>query len=139
MPFDELEEGLVQQLGRPLEEVFDHIVKEPLASASIAQVHRATLKGTALPRTPKSSPSDGKRRGKKGNGEDGGKEADDAMAGGYRSYKRKGRARQTERDGGARGKEVIIKVQVIKGWGTPHERPPPPHHLTTISTQGLPT
>jgi ubiquinone biosynthesis protein len=35
---------IVQELGRPAEEVFDEFHDEPLASASIGQVHRARLK-----------------------------------------------------------------------------------------------
>ena len=33
-----------EDLGRPLEEVFERFHPEPLAAASIAQVHRATLR-----------------------------------------------------------------------------------------------
>jgi ubiquinone biosynthesis protein len=43
VPFDELREQLVQDLGRPPEDVFLDLETEPLAAASIAQVHRARL------------------------------------------------------------------------------------------------
>lgn len=41
--FDELREQMTEDLGRPPEEVFDELQTEPLAAASIAQVHRARL------------------------------------------------------------------------------------------------
>jgi len=43
LPWDDLRPQLVEDLGRPPEEVFAEISTEPLASASIAQVHRARL------------------------------------------------------------------------------------------------
>ncbi|MEM9195043.1 MAG: AarF/ABC1/UbiB kinase family protein, partial [Myxococcota bacterium] len=42
--WDELEGHLERELGLPIDEVFEHLDKEPLASASIGQVHRARLK-----------------------------------------------------------------------------------------------
>ena len=42
-PFEEVEEILLEEYGRPASEVFAAIDPEPLASASISQVHRATL------------------------------------------------------------------------------------------------
>ncbi|MGV6809768.1 MAG: ubiquinone biosynthesis regulatory protein kinase UbiB [bacterium] len=45
-PFEnEAAKALIEQaLGKPTEEIFQHFEKQPLASASIAQVHAATLK-----------------------------------------------------------------------------------------------
>ncbi|WP_435019055.1 ABC1 kinase family protein [Tundrisphaera sp. TA3] len=42
-PFEEVEAILLEEFGRPAAEVFAAIDPEPLASASISQVHRATL------------------------------------------------------------------------------------------------
>ena len=43
IPFRTIEKIIAQDLGQPLDEVFKHIDPQPLASASIAQVHAATL------------------------------------------------------------------------------------------------
>jgi len=43
VPWDELRPQLVEDLGRAPEEVFASVTPQPLASASIAQVHRARL------------------------------------------------------------------------------------------------
>jgi ubiquinone biosynthesis protein len=42
-PFSVVRRVVEEDLGRPLEEVFSRFYPEPLAAASIAQVHRATL------------------------------------------------------------------------------------------------
>src|SRR5882724_647931 len=44
-PFDEVRKAIAEDFGRPLEEIFSKFSEEPVASASIAQVHRAILPG----------------------------------------------------------------------------------------------
>jgi ubiquinone biosynthesis protein len=44
VPFDELRPSLEQELGLPVEEIFESFNEMPLASASIGQVHRARLR-----------------------------------------------------------------------------------------------
>jgi predicted unusual protein kinase regulating ubiquinone biosynthesis (AarF/ABC1/UbiB family) len=44
-PYQEIEAAVVRELGRPVEDVFEDFGREPVAAASIAQVHRATLRG----------------------------------------------------------------------------------------------
>ena len=43
VPFAVVHDCLVAEYGRPLNEIFSHIDRRPLGSASLAQVHRATL------------------------------------------------------------------------------------------------
>ncbi len=43
IPFSAIEASLKEEFDRPLTEIFSHIEQKPLASASIAQVHAATL------------------------------------------------------------------------------------------------
>lgn len=45
LPFSTIKEVVKQELGRPLSAVFESVDPTPLASASIAQVHCAVLKG----------------------------------------------------------------------------------------------
>ena len=52
-PFDQLEAGIVEQLGRPLDQIFRTIDKEPMASAYsafAAAVAAARAAAFALPR-----------------------------------------------------------------------------------------
>ncbi|MQM18304.1 hypothetical protein Taro_051289 [Colocasia esculenta] len=46
VPFNEIEAVLLEDLGRPLDSVYEYIDPVPIASASIAQVHGARLKGS---------------------------------------------------------------------------------------------
>ncbi|WP_295617503.1 AarF/ABC1/UbiB kinase family protein [uncultured Methanobrevibacter sp.] len=43
-PFDEMKAVIEEELGKPLEEVYSEFNEEPLGSASIGQVYKATLK-----------------------------------------------------------------------------------------------
>ncbi len=45
-PFDEMKALIEEELGRPLEEIFEHFDEIPLGSASLGQVYRAELKST---------------------------------------------------------------------------------------------
>ena len=44
IPFEEIEEVVRSELEKEADEVFAEVIEEPLAAASIAQVHRATLR-----------------------------------------------------------------------------------------------
>ncbi len=44
VPFDAIKEQVERSLGAPLSDIFTYFSETPLAAASIAQVHRATLK-----------------------------------------------------------------------------------------------
>lgn len=46
VPFDQIRGIIREDLGRPLEEVYEYVDPVPLASASVAQVHGARLKGS---------------------------------------------------------------------------------------------
>src|SRR5690606_21704034 len=50
VPFDHIKEAVERSLGTELSELFDEVDPEPLAAASIAQVHRATLRTDEGPR-----------------------------------------------------------------------------------------
>lgn len=43
LPWADVEKVLTDELGRPLDQVFSHVNHDPLASASLGQVHQATL------------------------------------------------------------------------------------------------
>jgi aarF domain-containing kinase len=44
--YDSIEEMFLKDTGKPLSDMFETFDREPIGSASLAQVHRATLKGT---------------------------------------------------------------------------------------------
>ncbi|WCJ20107.1 Protein kinase superfamily protein [Euphorbia peplus] len=46
VPFQEIQAILREELGRPIDSVYEYVDPTPLASASIAQVHGARLKGS---------------------------------------------------------------------------------------------
>ncbi|OWM69863.1 hypothetical protein CDL15_Pgr025712 [Punica granatum] len=46
IPFQEIQAILREELGRPIDTVFEYVDPTPLASASIAQVHSARLRGS---------------------------------------------------------------------------------------------
>ncbi|KAL6123459.1 hypothetical protein ACLB2K_075981 [Fragaria x ananassa] len=46
IPFAEIQQILRQELGKPIESVFEYVDPTPIASASIAQVHGARLRGS---------------------------------------------------------------------------------------------
>jgi ubiquinone biosynthesis protein len=50
LPFAQIREQIESSLGAPLDEIYESIDDEPLAAASIAQVHRARLKTDDGPR-----------------------------------------------------------------------------------------
>ncbi len=49
LEFEDLEAQIIAELDRPIDEVFEELDRTPLASASIAQVHRAKLRTDAGP------------------------------------------------------------------------------------------
>ena len=47
-PFEEMRKVIEEELGKPLEEIYSEFNEEPLGSASIGQVYRATLKDSGM-------------------------------------------------------------------------------------------
>lgn len=45
-PFQDLEKLFVTDMGKPLSELFEQFDPEPIGVASLAQVHRARLRGS---------------------------------------------------------------------------------------------
>jgi predicted unusual protein kinase regulating ubiquinone biosynthesis (AarF/ABC1/UbiB family) len=45
VPFELIEAVVVEEMGRPVAELFEHIEREPIAAASLGQVHRARCDG----------------------------------------------------------------------------------------------
>jgi predicted unusual protein kinase regulating ubiquinone biosynthesis (AarF/ABC1/UbiB family) len=48
LPFETVERAIVEAYGRPVDELFDRFEREPIAAASLAQVHRAVLRGETV-------------------------------------------------------------------------------------------
>ncbi|VVB13300.1 unnamed protein product [Arabis nemorensis] len=46
VPFEEIRKTLQEELGRPIDSVYEYVDPTPIASASIAQVHGARLRGS---------------------------------------------------------------------------------------------
>ncbi|GAY53927.1 hypothetical protein CUMW_152700 [Citrus unshiu] len=46
VPFGEIKRTLLEDLGRPIESVYEYVDPTPIASASVAQVHGARLRGS---------------------------------------------------------------------------------------------
>ena len=44
-PYEQVRKIVEKEFGRPLEEIYDYFEEKPLASASLAQVHKAHIKG----------------------------------------------------------------------------------------------
>lgn len=48
LPFETIERAIVESYGRGADELFDSFEREPVAAASLAQVHRARLRGETV-------------------------------------------------------------------------------------------
>ncbi|CAL5343770.1 unnamed protein product [Camellia sinensis] len=46
VPFEEIQKIMLEELGRPLDSIYEYVDPTPIASASIAQVHGARLRGS---------------------------------------------------------------------------------------------